>query len=67
MIYYPVAGDICRYESPNDNQHYLIMDVREDGFFNRKQIIAHLLCLNDGEHFPHYFWPVDNIYWHKVA
>jgi hypothetical protein len=90
MSYYPVVGDICRYESPNDNRHYLIMDVREEDFLNaafldvreedflnldvreedflnRKQIVAHLLCLNDGEHFPDYIWPVNNIYWQKVA
>lgn len=67
MIYYPVVGDICFYESPSDNQHYLVMDVREEDFLNRKQIVAHLLCLDSGEHFPDYFWPVDNLYWHKVA
>lgn len=65
MSYYPVVGDICRYEGEEVELFYLIMKVGET--YLGANVHTHLLCLNNGEHFPDYVWPVDNLYWRKVA
>ena len=64
MIYYPVVGDICRYEMEEEKANYLIMDVTESAY---RQVHVYLLRLDNGEHFPDYIWPIGNLYWHKVA
>lgn len=67
MSYYPVVGDICRYDSYSDNNHYLVMDVKEELYDKRPQIIVHLLCLDSGEHFEDYIWPRDPYAWSMVT
>lgn len=63
MSYYPIVGDICRYEMEVKEALYLIMDVNEIAY----QVHAYLLRLDNGEHFPDYIWPLGNLYWQKVA
>lgn len=64
MSYYPVVGDICRYEGEEVEFFYLIMKINEGSY---REMRVHLLCLNSGEHFPDYIWHIDNVYWQKVA
>ena len=67
MSYYPVVGDICLYDSTTDGKNYLVLNVWEEEISVRQVIYAHLLCLDTGEYFETYQWPLYPDDWHKVA